>query len=139
MKPISENDLVDLVCITPHNFLYRSGITRKEASDIIAAWYLWREAVRKKVDGWEKYADWLENGTLAHNVADKAKNGEVAEEGTVFSYWAIAWKHVLGMYVKERDTESIAVQEKMAAAMSRLAEIEQRKLDEGNEWKEGDE
>lgn len=130
---ISDNDVVDLVFVTPHNFLYAYGMSRQAASDVMRFWWERRQFLFQfhwwKVWQWRAYfegARWLRQGTFAIN------NGNPGAVAT-YATWMIGWEHVLGMYVRPPYAQS--AQERMAEIQLRMMEKYEKEEQEGNKWK----
>ena len=127
---LKDDDIVDLIFITPHNFLYVLGITRKKASDEIRCWYKMRNAVMNGATSKEESLKWLTKGTFATNY--------IGEGETSYANWAIGMEHVLGMYVRERDTvqqQELEARTMVAKAMEKMS----KDLGQGEQWKGDDE
>ena len=122
-KTASMSDAVDLVFVTPHNFLYAFFLNRQEASDIIRGWYNIRERIKKNEANDDEVA-WLAKGTFASNY--QLLDGD-------YAHVAIGWEHVIGMYIREIDDRDL--QRRAVKLMEK--QIEQ--MEEGENWKEPDE
>jgi hypothetical protein len=123
---MNEKDLVDLVFVTPHNFLYACNMERKEASQVIAMWFDTREEILKEGPNKEIAENWLKKATFAYNVGSKE---------CPYSYWAIGWEHVLGLYTREHEPNPNELLAKAQMKMATVLEKQADKLDEGDNWK----
>lgn len=122
------DDIVDLVIVTPHNFLYVSGIPRQQASDTIREWFHARDTFSKcrwLYRVWRTLRCWLSLQTFAINY-------EGEEPGTTFAQWAIGAESIIGMYIKERE---ISVQERLVQTQERLVKAVTREVNQGEEWR----
>jgi hypothetical protein len=122
-----ESEVVDLVVVTQHNRLWVGRMTRLEASDQMRAWYVARDRIYKKGEGWEDAKQFLDHGTLAINCW---VGGNPEAEKTMCML-TVAWKHVIGMYIQDIKTPSESYFEKAGKLMDKELKDRER----GDEWK----
>lgn len=104
-----DKEKVDLIFVVPNNFLCAHALTRRYASNILKSWFDAREQIKCGGPQAEQSRSWLEYGTFAYNIGPKEGDGDG------YSYWAVAWNQVIGIYTREI----------------------QDHLSEGDEWKKG--
>ncbi len=122
-------DKVDLVFVTPHNFMWARGMLREDASDLIRNWYHLRDLVFKG-EATEEQKRWLTHGTFAIN--DLTKN-----RGEDFANWAVGWEHVIGMYIREPEqaVNLTEAQRQYFETMSKVAKKYGEEMGKGEDWK----
>src|SRR6478609_3770302 len=122
MISFTKDELVDVVFVTHHNFVYAYGMKRSEASDMLRWWYYSRE-------GWNK-ASWLKRlwcriqgmGMRYQFASNRGYRGQDAREEGAETYAdvVVGWEHVVGMYLREREPSA---HEKLAEAQSKIVKM----------------
>lgn len=130
----SPDDVVDLCFVTPTNFIWYLGATRKRASEVMRSWYYARDQVAKNTPEAMESREWLMYGTFATN--NGYGDREWVEGDETWCAATVAWSAVIGMYIRERDP----LFARRAALERRQLEYAERQLDElesGDKWKKG--
>jgi hypothetical protein len=131
---MTDDDLVDLVFVTTNQNFLPVILHRKMASEIIMNWFEERERVRSKrflpLLWFRAFCSWLRPSTAIYSEHNRETNES-------FVFWAVDTKEVIGMYVREREPSPHQL---LAESQKRIAdaiENQGKKLDEGDEWKNG--
>ena len=120
--------------VTHQNYFWFS-MTHQEASDIMRCWFMWREQIRKREQGWEESERWLKFGTLAGNVVGISGG---PDEGVDLCTRVVGWEYVIGMYTR---VPELTAQERGVAALEKANSIMEQQLRDhqaGENWKDED-
>ena len=120
-RKLSPDDGVYLAIITKNSYILGHGITRKDAATMISMWAGARRAVKDKTSNWKEAEHYLAYGTIYCEYPDLG------------GIWAVAVDEIVGLSIREIEPNPM---DKIADNQSKMVDLMQGHLREGEEWKD---